>query len=102
RVGLADGAVATSTSLKRRWQRGGVAQHHLIDPRTGTPARSRYVAVTAVTSDAWWAEIAAKVAFIASRSPVDAALPHALIAAVDARGAVTCSAALAPLVEAAA
>jgi thiamine biosynthesis lipoprotein len=102
RVGIDDGAVATSTNLKRRWMRGGTVQHHLIDPRTGRPARSRFVAVTAVTTDAWWAEIAAKVTFIASMSPQDLALPGALLAAVDARGEVTCSAELAPFVEAAA
>jgi thiamine biosynthesis lipoprotein len=101
-VGLEDGAVATSTNVKRRWVRGGAVQHHLIDPRTGLPARSRFVAVTAVTTDAWWAEIAAKVTFIASLSPQDLALPAALVAAVDARGEVTCSAELTPLVEAAA
>jgi thiamine biosynthesis lipoprotein len=102
RVGIEDGAVATSTNRKRRWVRGGKVQHHLIDPRTGHPARSRFVAVTAVTNDAWWAEIAAKVTFIAALRPDDLALPGALIAAVDAHGEVRCSTELTPMVEAAA
>ena len=31
---LAGGAVCTTTRTKRRWTRGGVPQHHLIDPAT--------------------------------------------------------------------
>jgi len=31
-LALGEGAVATSTTLKRRWRSGGVDRHHLIDP----------------------------------------------------------------------
>ena len=31
------GGLATSTTLARRWVRGGVPRHHLLDPRTGEP-----------------------------------------------------------------
>ena len=34
-VQVLEGGVATSGSVRRRWTRGGVEQHHLIDPRTG-------------------------------------------------------------------
>ena len=40
RVGLSDGAVATSTTLRRRWLIDGEPQHHLIDPRTGVSSTS--------------------------------------------------------------
>lgn len=32
------GALATSGTRVRRWRRGGVERHHLLDPRTGLPA----------------------------------------------------------------
>jgi FAD:protein FMN transferase len=64
RIGLHDGAIATSSRLQRRWQTRAGSAHHLIDPRTGMPAVTPLVAVTAVTADGWWAEIAAKAVLI--------------------------------------
>ncbi|MSP14733.1 MAG: FAD:protein FMN transferase [Chloroflexi bacterium] len=32
------GALATSTTTRRRWLQGGQTRHHLIDPRSGSPA----------------------------------------------------------------
>ena len=43
---LRGGGIATSGSSRRRWIRGGELQHHLIDPRTGRPARSCWTDVT--------------------------------------------------------
>ena len=63
------GAVATSTRLRRRWRRGGVVLHHLLDPATGAPADSGLATVTVIAGDAWWAEVLAKAAFVAG--PVD-------------------------------
>lgn len=42
-------ALATSSTHRRRWRRGGVELHHLLDPRTGRPAQAhwRTVSVTA-------------------------------------------------------
>ena len=39
RIDLADGGVATSSRLRRRWSRGGIELHHVVDPRTGRPVR---------------------------------------------------------------
>ncbi|WGL51065.1 FAD:protein FMN transferase [Nocardioides sp. BP30] len=40
---LHDGAITTSSTLGRRWRDGdGGERHHLIDPSTGLPARSRW------------------------------------------------------------
>lgn len=36
-VTIADGALATSSTRARRWARGGLDLHHLVDPRTGLP-----------------------------------------------------------------
>jgi thiamine biosynthesis lipoprotein len=62
---LAGGAVCTTTRTKRKWTRGGAPQHHVIDPATGAPSWSGLASVTVLSSEAWWAEILAKAAFVA-------------------------------------
>ena len=64
---LADGAVATSTRLRRHWTRDGEDRHHLIDPATGRPASSGLAAVTVLAASAAWAEVLAKAVFVAGR-----------------------------------
>ena len=41
-VSIESGGLATSSTTVRRWNRGEVTVHHIIDPRTGRPA------------DPWW------------------------------------------------
>ena len=60
RVGIARGAVATSTTLRRRWLVDGERRHHLIDPGTGRPSESDLAFVTVVAGHAWMAEVLAK------------------------------------------
>ncbi|MCU1429097.1 MAG: thiamine biosynthesis lipoprotein ApbE [Actinomycetia bacterium] len=60
RVGIHDGAVATSTTLRRRWELDGESMHHLIDPSTGRPSCSDLTLVTVVAGAAWVAEVLAK------------------------------------------
>jgi thiamine biosynthesis lipoprotein len=50
-VSIASGGLATSSTTVRRWSRGGIPVHHIIDPRTGLPAREvwRTVSVCAAT-----------------------------------------------------
>ncbi|MBX2999198.1 MAG: FAD:protein FMN transferase [Caldilineaceae bacterium] len=67
-LGLKEGAVATSSTGKRRWQRNGRPQHHLIDPRSGKPVESDLHTVTVLAPTAVEAEVAAKVALILGRS----------------------------------
>jgi thiamine biosynthesis lipoprotein len=59
-VALKDGAVATSTTLRRRWQIDGRERHHLIDPWTGEPSESDLTLVCVVAGEAWIAEVLAK------------------------------------------
>ena len=59
-VGLAEGAVATSSVLRRLWTVGGERRHHLIDPATGQPSTSDVALATVVASHAWLAEVLAK------------------------------------------
>jgi thiamine biosynthesis lipoprotein len=63
---LLAGGIATSGTTKRRWRRGGSLQHHLIDPRTGRPAESRWDEVTVAAGSCFGADIAAKAAFLLS------------------------------------
>jgi FAD:protein FMN transferase len=58
---VAQGGVATSGKDYRRWLRAGEWQHHLIDPRTGLPARNDVLSVTVIAPTAFEAEVAAKV-----------------------------------------
>lgn len=64
-VSLLEGGVATSSVVRRRWRRGGVEVHHLLDPTTGCSADTDLDAVTAVAPTLWWAEVVAKVALMA-------------------------------------
>jgi thiamine biosynthesis lipoprotein len=59
-VGLTDGGVASSTTLRRRWLVGGEIRHHLIDPRTGRPSTSDTTFCSAIAGSAWRAETVAK------------------------------------------
>lgn len=52
--------VASSATDRRRWMQGGQARHHIIDPRTGLPAKSDVVSATVVAPTAVEAEAAAK------------------------------------------
>lgn len=61
---LGNCGVATSGRDRRHWFRGGELQHHVIDPRTGRPARTDLVAVTIVAPTVMEAEAAAKAALI--------------------------------------
>jgi thiamine biosynthesis lipoprotein len=80
---VADGAVATSSTVRRRW-RGG---HHIIDPRTGRPSESDLAAVTVVADTALAAETCAKTALVSGRPFAERWLPPrcraALLTGVD-------------------
>jgi thiamine biosynthesis lipoprotein len=80
---LRDGALATSTTLVRRWKQRGEERHHLIDPRTGRPCESDVASVSVVADCGWRAEALAKAALLVG---VDRALP--LLAANSATGLV--------------
>jgi thiamine biosynthesis lipoprotein len=59
-VHLGVGALATSSTTRRRWQAGTVPANHLIDPRTREPALSPVLSATAVAATAVEAEAGAK------------------------------------------
>jgi thiamine biosynthesis lipoprotein len=79
-LGLECGGLATSGTERRRWRAGGAEQHHLIDPRTGAPAVTDLVRVTAVGSDAVEAEILATSLFLdGTDAAVAAGIPAVLV-----------------------
>jgi thiamine biosynthesis lipoprotein len=61
-VAISDGGLAISSTVARRWRRGGIMFHHILDPRTAMPAVPvwREASVAAATcADANTAAIAA-------------------------------------------
>jgi FAD:protein FMN transferase len=70
-LGLADGAVATTSSRRRAWRRAGARLHHVIDPRTGRPLERPPTSATVIAADASQAEVLAKAAFV-TRTPTEA------------------------------
>jgi thiamine biosynthesis lipoprotein len=92
RLGLGGGAVATSTTLRRRWDLGGQRYHHLIDPATGVPAATDLTSATVVTGEAWAAEVLAKAVLLRGRDRAFDVVDgdaEALIVAIDGAILVT-------------
>jgi thiamine biosynthesis lipoprotein len=61
---LAEGALTTSSVMKRTWSQGEKVRHHLIDPRTGEPAQTDWLSVTVISSSVIEAEVYAKAILI--------------------------------------
>jgi FAD:protein FMN transferase len=55
---LSEGAIATSSSRRRRWRVADRIHHHLVDPSTGRPLVDPPATVSIVAGQAWWAEAA--------------------------------------------
>jgi thiamine biosynthesis lipoprotein len=61
---LHGGGVATSGKDRRRWMRGDILSHHIIDPRTGRPATTDILTATVIAPTTMEAEAAAKSVFL--------------------------------------
>lgn len=86
---IREGAIATSSIQVRNWiGPGGRPVHHLVDPRTGEPARTGLIAVTVAGPDPAWAEVWTKALFLAGRAGIgDEARARGLAAWwIDERG----------------
>lgn len=59
-----DGALATSGTSRRHWRIGDRSVHHIIDPRTGSPAESGLWSATVSAPTCEAAEVAATAAFL--------------------------------------
>ncbi len=69
-VRLTAGAVATSSVTCRRWRRGGVMLHHIVDPGTGRPADGPWRTVSVAAATCADANAAATAAIVAGRQAV--------------------------------
>jgi thiamine biosynthesis lipoprotein len=67
-IGLTSGAIATSSTTVRRWTRGGIALHHIVDPATGAPARGPWRTVSVVAGTCVDANTAATAAIVRGRT----------------------------------
>jgi thiamine biosynthesis lipoprotein len=82
-VVIFDGGLATSGTTTRRWRRGGVELHHIIDPATGQPAETPWIAVSVAAASCVEANAASTAALImGERAPAwldDLKLPSRLV-----------------------
>ncbi len=87
--GIVAGALATSTTLRRRWTTAdGRTAHHLIDPRTGLPAASPFVQVSVIAPTCREAETWAKAVLVGGHEGLDLAASRGIAAlALNADGA---------------
>jgi thiamine biosynthesis lipoprotein len=67
-IAIRDGGLATSSTVVRRWRRGGEQVHHLLDPRTGRPASGGWRTVSAAAASCVDANIATTAAIVRGRS----------------------------------
>ena len=87
-VSLTSGGLATSGTSARRWNRGGRAVHHVVDPTTGWPAAEVWRTVSVAASSCVDANVASTAAIVLGpEAPawLDArGLPARLVAAAGA------------------
>lgn len=63
-VSIRSGGLATSSTVVRRWLSGSETLHHLIDPRTGRPAESRWRTVSVAAASCLDANVASTAAVL--------------------------------------
>lgn len=84
------GCVATSTTVKRRWQTAGGHAHHLIDPVSGVPALGTLLSCSVLASTTAQAEIGTKALFMAATHELPLSFPDCAEAVlIDQTGRVT-------------
>jgi thiamine biosynthesis lipoprotein len=88
-ISIRTGGIATSSTTVRRWTRGGVVLHHIIDPATGLPSDSPWRTATVVAATCLDANIASTAAIVIGVKAVAWLEAHRLPARlVDRDGAV--------------
>ena len=89
-IALHVGGLATSSTRARRWRRGGSELHHIIDPRSGAPARGPWRTVSAVAETCVLANAASTAAMVMGAGASHWLTERAIAARlVDQDGAVT-------------
>lgn len=83
-----DGGLATSGTTARRWRRGGIEIHDIIDPRTGSQVQSPWAMVTVAAASCLEANAAATAALILGTAAIawlDGCRLPARLVALDGR-----------------
>jgi thiamine biosynthesis lipoprotein ApbE len=89
-IAILSGGLASSSTTVRRWRHDGRTMHHIIDPRTGTPARTCWRTVSVAAASCAEANIAATAALVQGRAGAVWLAGHGLPARlVDREGNVT-------------
>jgi thiamine biosynthesis lipoprotein len=70
-VVLSHGGLATSTTVLRRWRRGGKNVHHIVDPRTGAPIEGPWRTASVYATSALAANSASTAALVLGEHAVD-------------------------------
>jgi thiamine biosynthesis lipoprotein len=65
---ITSGGLATSSTTVRMWRAGSATMHHIIDPKTGQPARSVWRTVSVAAATCVDANIASTAAIIRSEA----------------------------------
>jgi thiamine biosynthesis lipoprotein len=63
-ISIHGGGVATSSTTVRRWARGGMPMHHIIDPTTGLPAIEVWRTVSVAAASCLGANVASTAAIV--------------------------------------
>ena len=69
-ISIRSGGIATSSTTVRRWTRGGVALHHIIDPATGLPVNGPWRTATVIAGTCLDANIASTAAIVMGEAAV--------------------------------
>jgi thiamine biosynthesis lipoprotein len=70
-VALASGGIATSSTVVRSWKTDRGTAHHVIDPRTGLPARTPWRTITVAAGSCLDANVASTAAVVLGTDAVD-------------------------------
>jgi thiamine biosynthesis lipoprotein ApbE len=84
-ITINDGGIATSSTTVRRWTRGGVIVHHIIDPATGLPADGPWRTATVAAATCVDANIASTAAIVLGGGALDWLERHGLAARLVGR-----------------
>lgn len=92
-VALRSGGLATSSTTRRRWRRGALELHHILNPATGHPVNERWRTVSVAAATCVDANVASTTAIIRGEAALDWLERHSLPARLVALdGAVTVTA----------